>query len=396
MSALGALLPSMLADPDWGLTPVLATILASAALAGMFFGGYGFGLLADRAGRKPAFLLCLSLFSLSSLAAAMAPSPAFFAVARFICGAGVGGIVPICSALVYEFSPADKANHRYTLMYSGYTIGILAASLAAIWLLDHHSWRLVMALGAMPLLLLPLMVRLLPESIAFLHLQGRHDEANDVASLYGLPTSPIVAEDKAVETGRELRAILAPGLRLATFGFWLATFAGMIVVYGLTTWLPQIMRGAGYALGSAILFLAVFAVASSVGGVLLGRIADKIGRPVTIFSTFLVGAISICALAYPWPIYLTYIIVAFGGIGTIGAAVLVTGYLAAYFPAQVRATAVGACLSVSRSGAICGPVVGGFVAANHLPISWNFWAYSAAALLAGAAILLPPMKKAAA
>lgn len=51
----------------------------------------------------------------------------------------------------------------------------------------------------------------------------------------------------------------------------------MLLVYGLNTWLPSIMRKSGYALGPSLLFLVVFSLASAVGGLFLGRIADRIG-----------------------------------------------------------------------------------------------------------------------
>lgn len=390
MSALGAVLPGMLADPAWKLTPLAAGAIASAALAGMFFGGYGFGVAADRFSRKRAFMSCLSLFSLSSLVAALAPWPAMFAVARFFCGVGVGGIVPICSAYVYEFSPADRANRRYAIMYSGYTIGILAAALTAYALLAASGWRIVIALGVLPLLLLPVLARWLPESMDYLLARGREAEAAAIAARFGVAPPAGLHAAPPAGAGAGLRIILAPRHVRATIGFWLATFAGMIVVYGLTTWLPQIMRSAGYALGPSILFLGVFALASSFGGVLLGAIADRVGRAPTTFAAFALGAAAIALLAHRWPLGWTYALVALAGIGTISAAVMVTSYLSAYFPASVRATAVGACLSVSRSGAVCGPMVGGLIASYRLPFEWNFWAYAAAALLAGAAILLPP------
>ena len=55
LGALGAVLPSMMNDPVWHLAPALAGMMASAALVGMFFGGYLFGVVGDRYGRKPAF-----------------------------------------------------------------------------------------------------------------------------------------------------------------------------------------------------------------------------------------------------------------------------------------------------------------------------------------------------
>ena len=394
MSALGAVMPAILKDGAWNLTVMEASFLASAALVGMFFGGYGFGAFADRFGRKLAFLAAVTLFSSASMAGAFAPSPVLFAVARFLCGVGVGGIVPICSALIYEFSVPDRANRQYALMYSGYTLGIFGASLTAYGLLEAYGWRLIVALGGLPLLLLPVFARLLPESVAFLLAHSRDAEAAATAREFGiaLPESNGRSADMAEQKAVGLRFLFNTRYRRATFGFWLATFFGMVVLYGLTTWLPQIMKSAGYDLGPAILFLGVFALASSGGGILLGWLADKIGRKLTISVAFLFGSLAILGMGVPQQLYVTYAIVALAGMGTVSAAVMVTSYLSAYFPAKVRATAVGTCLSFSRFGAVCGPLLGGVVATYHLPLMWNFLAYSGAALLAGLSILLPPTR----
>ena len=53
---------------------------------------------------------------------------------------------------------------------------------------------------------------------------------------------------------------------------------GLLLVYGLNTWLPQIMREAGYELGAALAFLLVLNVGAVVGLLVAGRVADRIGR----------------------------------------------------------------------------------------------------------------------
>lgn len=391
IGVLGAVLPSMMAGKVWGLGPATAGLVASAALAGMFFGGYMFGVLGDRFGRKPAFLACLTLFSTATGIAAVAPNLELFAVCRFVAGIGIGGIVPLAAALTSEYAPPGRANRQFALMYTGYSIGIFAAAFTAFLLVAEHGWRLVFGLGASPLLAVPLIAVLLPESVAFLRERGREDEARSLAARLGVDLTapePEAARQPAARPG--VRALLAPGSARATFGFWAATFFGMILVYGLNTWLPQIMRAAGYDLGPSIMFLGVFALASSVGGVVLGALADRLGRARTILCAFAGGAVAILLLARIWPLPLTYAIVAAAGVGSVSAAVIVTSYLAAYFPPTLRATAVGTCLSISRFGAICGPLVGGLIAQAHLPIAWNFAAFAMAALAAGASILLVP------
>lgn len=395
MGALGAVLPGLMAYPAWSLSPGVAGMIASAALVGMFFGGYAFGVISDRFGRKRSFITCLGLFSLASGCAALAPTPGWLAAFRFIAGIGVGGIVPVAAALTYEFAAPGRANRAFALMYSGYSLGIFAAAIVSFFTLQSHGWRFVIGLGATPLLVLPLLVWWLPESVAYLLSSGRRARAIATAERFGvaLPAeSAQQAQEKPLRPG--VRALFAPGSARATLGFWFATFAGMILVYGLNTWLPQIMRGAGYELGPSILFLGVFALASSVGGVVLGAFADRLGRARTIIVAFMMGACAILALGHPWPLPVTYCLVALAGVGSVSAAVMVTSYLSHYFPPTLRATAVGCCLSFSRFGAVCGPLLGGLIATYQLDLGWNFVAFALAALLAAGSMLLVPAQTA--
>ncbi|CAN7462474.1 MFS transporter [Phenylobacterium sp. LjRoot225] len=391
MGALGAVLPSMMADPAWRLAPALAGMIASAALVGMFFGGYLFGVVGDRYGRKPAFITCLTLFSLASGCAALAPTPAIFALWRCLAGVGIGGIVPLAAALTCEYAPPGRENRQFALMYTGYSIGIFASAAASFLLVADHGWRLVIGLGAAPLAFVPLVAWRLPESIAFLRYKSRTREAELLAARLGVPpptASTVQLEAPAISPG--LGELLSHGRARATLGFWFATFFGMILVYGLNTWLPQIMRSSGYELGPSIMFLGVFALASSGGGVLLGALADRLGRARTITAAFAFGAAAIMLLAHVWPLPVTYAIVAAAGVGSVAAAVIVTSFLASYFPPELRATAVGCCLSVSRFGAVCGPLIGGFIAQSRLDIACNFAAFALAALAAAASIRLVP------
>jgi AAHS family benzoate transporter-like MFS transporter len=329
MGALGAVLPAMMADAQWHISPVTAGLVGSAALAGMFFGGYLMGLLADRFGRKPAYLTAFTLFSLASGLGALMPSVTGFSLCRFL--AGVGGIVPIASALTSEYAAPGKANRQYALMYSGYSIGIFGAAAVSTLSVQTLGWRFVIGLGAAPLLLLPVIMRYLPESIRFLQNSGRIEEARDLARrLHFAEPTPQLSSNALPKAS--IRALFQPIYATATWGFWFTTLFAMVVVYGLNTWLPQIMRTAGYDLGSSIMFLGVFALSSSVGGIALGGVADRIGQGRTIIAGFTMGAIAILWLAQPHSLPVTYMIVALAGIGAVSSAVMVTSYLSSYFP----------------------------------------------------------------
>jgi AAHS family benzoate transporter-like MFS transporter len=192
-----------------------------------------------------------------------------------------------------------------------------------------------------------------------------------------------------------LREVFAKQHLRATLCFWSALFCGLLLVYGLNTWLPTIMRKSGYDLGSSLTFLIVFSLASALGGLVLGKLADRAGVRATLGVFYLLGALAVLALMYPHGLALNYLFVALAGVGSISASLILTGHLADYYPGSVRAAATGWALSFSRIGAMTGPLLGGYVAASGLGIASNFVVFAVVGLLAACAVFLLPAKRSA-
>jgi AAHS family benzoate transporter-like MFS transporter len=391
VGVLGAILPALAADASWKLTPLELGALGSYTVFGMLWGGLAIGTFSDIYGRKPMFLACFVLFGLCMIVTAFAPTPTVFALTRFIAGLGLGGIIPIAAALTNEFSPARKKSLNYGIMYSGYSMGILVAALTARALLPDHGWRPVVLVGAAPMLLAPLMAWLLPESLDFLVAKGPLDKAGELASRLRVAV-PARSTPRAGGPAwhHVLGEIFSPRNAFATACFWAALFMGLLLVYGLAQWLPQIMRKSGYDLGDSLLFLAVFSLTSAIGGILLGQWADRLGARLTVTLAYLVGALGIAALAFKGSIWFNYTLAAIAGFGTISASLILTSYLAGYVKPFVRGAATGWALSFARIGALTGPLVGGYIA--HLDVGPDciFYIFAGAAAIAGLATALIP------
>ncbi|MGH8784106.1 MAG: MFS transporter [Cupriavidus necator] len=398
VGVMGAVLPALADDRNWNLTPLELGALSSYALVGMFFGAFVIGTLSEMIGRRRMLLLCVSLFSLTMLGASYAPTPTIFGVLRFIGGLGLGGVIPVAAALTIEYSPPHRRSFNYGLMYSGYSVGILCAALIAMWLLPSLGWRGVIGLGAVPMVVIPLMAWLLPESLEYLVGQGRIDEAQALADRTGhgrLPSQARPANSAARATWRDVMSSMFARKQLrATACFWIALFFGLLLVYGLNTWLPTIMRKNGYDLGSSLSFLVIFSLASAVGGLFLGSAADRMGARGTVAVFYLIGALAIGALMFRNSVAVNYVLVALAGVGSVSASLILTGHLAGYYPAHARAAATGWALSFARFGAMSGPLVGGYVAGSGLSFGWNFITFSIAGLAAALAVaLLPSARK---
>lgn len=394
VGVIGAIVPALMTDPAWALTPLQVGELSSAALFGTLFGAYLIGVVSDIVGRKPLLLLCVALFSLSMIGAALAPTLGWFISARFIGGLGLGGVISVAAALTIEYSPVHKRNLNFALMYSGYPLGVLLASLSSMAWLQAHGWQMIVLLGASPLLLLPVIARLLPESIEFLVQHGHLERAENLAGRLHV-TLDVKHAASAVEGSKPgFKAVFREVFIHNGYGtacLWVTQFMAVMVMYGLGTWLPQIMRKSGYDLGSSLSFLAVYSLAAAIGGVFIGRIADRFGERATIAFFFVVGAVGVAALSLKVHVALTYGFVTLAGVGSVGVALVLLGYISNYYAAHARGSATGWAVGVGRFGAMSGPMLGGYIAQAGIPLFWNFIIFASAALVAALAVSCSPL-----
>jgi AAHS family benzoate transporter-like MFS transporter len=396
----GTTIPSILAYEEWGVTPEQAGAIGSYALMGMLIGTLTVGAITDILGRRKIMLLSITWFSAAMGLSAMSTSPEMLGLLRFVAGLGLGGVVPTAIALTVEYSPKDRRQLNNALMYSGYFIGGILTAVVGLLLLPRVDFRVMYAIGALPLVLVvPVAWRYLPESVAFLVARGRHDEARSLADRYGLVIDDVVpsAAPKGDDVDRlaGIRTLFRRSYLLATLLFAAASFCGLLLVYGLNTWLPNIMRTAGYALGSSLLFLLALNIGGIVGTIAASRLADRVGiKPVAV-GAFGVATLSILLLSVNVPLALLILCVAVAGFGT-GAQILVNGFVAVHYPDSSRATALGWSLGIGRIGAILGPILGGLVAGSALGYQWNFYLFAVFALLGAVLIAAVPHARVAA
>ncbi len=94
---------------------------------------------------------------------------------RFIAGLGIGGVMPNVVALMTEYAPKKIRSTLVAIMFSGYAIGGMTSALLGAWLVKDMGWQIMFLIAGIPLLLLPLIWKFLPESLAFL-VKSNHSE----------------------------------------------------------------------------------------------------------------------------------------------------------------------------------------------------------------------------
>jgi AAHS family benzoate transporter-like MFS transporter len=388
----GAVMPHMLQDSGLGLTVAVAGTIGSWTTFGMLVGALTAGNVTDWTGRRPVLVCSVALFSVGSALCAVAGSTGVFGAGRFVAGLGLGGLMPLCLAMVMEFAPPRRAALTTGLLMTSYHAGGMVATVLGLTVAPSAGWRWVFWAGVLPAVVtVPLLLRLMPESPGVLLSRGDRERADQVADRYGLPRPTPVASPAAGARGR-LDAVLAlfrPESRWATPLLWVASFCGLLLVYGVSTWLPTMMKASGYGMTSSVSFLLVINAGGIVGMLIAGRAADRFG-PVRVSAIwFTLTAAGALLLRQQLPLGLTYAVVAVTGVWLFSAQVMVYATSNTLYRDSERATGLGWVTGVGRTGAVVGPWLVGALASNGSQ-SWGFAVFALAGVTGAAAIALVP------
>jgi AAHS family benzoate transporter-like MFS transporter len=356
----------------------------------MMFGALVFGTLADRIGRKKGIAICFVLFSGATVLNGFASTPTEFGIFRFLAGLGCGGLMPNVVALMNEYAPKKLRSTLVAVMFSGYSLGGMLSAGLGIYMLPRFGWEAMFFAAAVPLLLLPVILWYLPESVGFLVRQGRGEQARALLNKVD-PSRQLSAADELVMTdvkgkGASVLELFREGRGVRTFSLWLAFFCCLLMVYALGSWLPKLMANAGYSLGSSLSFLLALNFGGMAGAILGGWLGDRynLSKVVVIFFAVSVASISLLGFKTPMPVLYTLIFIA--GATVIGTQILLYATAAQFYGLSIRSTGLGWASGIGRNGAIVGPLLGGALLGINLPLQLNFIAFAVPGVIAALAM----------
>ncbi|MFY3743227.1 MFS transporter [Anaeromyxobacter sp. Red801] len=369
LQAMGYAAPAL--ARDWGLPIARLGPVFGAGLLGLFLGSILAGMAADRIGRRPVLIGATAVFGAFTLATAAAGSMPALLAARFVAGLGLGAIMPNATALVGEYAPRRNRVATMMIVTNGFMVGAVAAGALSAWLVPAHGWRAPFWIGgAIPLLLLPPMARWLPESLQLLAVSGRRPA--ELArwlrrAAPGAPVGPGVRYTvrEAPRRGFVLLELLRDGRATATVLLWLANFANMIVIYAVASWLPTLVREAGFSTATAVWAGTAVQLGGLVGTVVLGLVLQRLGFVPVLASCFAAAAACLLVLGRPGLPLAALLAVAFAvGWAVQGGQPGLNALAATFYPTDLRSTGIGAGLGVGRLGGFLGPVVAGALLAG--------------------------------
>jgi AAHS family benzoate transporter-like MFS transporter len=407
----GAVVSTFLRDPSHigNVTPAIAGLLGSYALVGVMVGALLAGAVGDLVGRRKVMLFSYAWFSVGMACTATATTAMAFGWLRFATGLGIGALVATTAALVSEYAPAGRKNLINAITNGGIPLGSLLAALLAILLMQHIGWRGMFWIGALPIVtLLPLAYFKMPESVVWLASRGRMAEARRMSERTGIalpePVSAMYAGSAAA--GASAAATPADAGKLGFAGLFSAHYlfptivlglmsaTGLVLVYSLNTWLPEIMLRAGFNAKGSLSFLAVLNGGSLFGALAASRAADHFGPKPVVATCFATGAVALVLLTLGFPLAGLLAIVAVVRLGTSGTQTLIYGFVANYYRTNVRAAAVAWCAGFGRLGGIGGPMLGSTLIGAGFKLDAIFYVLACLGVLGVLLTLLVPMARA--
>lgn len=384
---------------EWSISPVEAGAIGSYGIFGMMLGAIFFGILADKFGRKNILILCVILFSIFTFLCAFAPGPLTFSTFRFIAGVGIGGVLPNVIAIMTDYAPKHLHNTMVSIVMCAFSVGGILAGFVGIYFIPLLGWKSVYWVAAIPLLIIPFMIKYFHDSPAILLVKGRIDELRYVLSKVNdkVSLTPEIEFVTSTEIEKDpsspVIALFKNNRALGTVMIWIAFFMCLLMINGISIWLPNLMFSAGYALSSSLSFMIVLNIGAIIGTLILGGLADKFGVKKVLVPMFIMAAVSLTLLGFKNNMIVLYLLVLITGACTMGAQNISYAFVSQYYPSLMRSTAIGFASGIGRIGGIIGPTFGGILVSLNLSTQMNFFSFAIPGILAAIAFSFVPVKR---
>jgi len=361
---------------EWHLSPSSTGLIGSAGTLGIVLGLLPAGRLADRFGRKTTLIGGIVIFSIFTFTAAFSQNVTQLAICRFIAGLGQGAVFPVPYLLLSEFvnkqwrgTAVGLAN---SLLGFSYGLNTLAGALVVGRLPDSQAWMTLLILGGAPLLIVPFIIKFLPESPRFLLKVGKTDTVRTfVEKLEDL--SHVPHDEKLVDPASlkilevtaqrkvSIMDLFRPPYAMRCVVAYLALLSPFICFYVITIYGPTIIQRMGAGKETALYYTSGLLFLTVISTAIAGALGDKISRRWGLVIIMTITAIGLVALGS-----------SLSRAGIIAAAIVVWAfdyagfplaklYMAEQFPTRLRATGSMLGESITR-------FIGGVVLVYLFPI----------------------------
>ncbi len=338
---------------DLNVTVKTIGVIGSIFLVGYTIGTIGFGILADRIGRRDALGWSIILYGVTTALGGLTKNLAAFTALRFLTGVGGAGELAVGAPYTAEMWPKNvRALGTGGIMFSLYSAGYIFAGIAALYIVPRYGWQWTFIFAIVPAVLVFALRRMIQESVRFRHARSE-------------------IERRIAETGAKHPRVniwSLPGAPKRIIIGWLLYVPNACGYWGITVFLTTFMVqkfhvSPAQAIYYAVLFYVVQFFLSYVGT----GLSDLVGRRPSgiLAAVIMIGCTIAASTASTLDSFLVW-----GGI-MIGMLGWLWGnsdtYMSEFFRTTLRGTGFGIMVGGGRVASIFAPVLVGWGIANYGP-----------------------------
>jgi SHS family lactate transporter-like MFS transporter len=235
-------------------------------------GAFIFGLIADRYGRRLPLMIDLVFFSIVEVASGFAPNYTTFLALRILFGIGMGGEWGVGASLAMEKAPRHQRGMLSGFLQQGYATGYLLAAICYLFVFPHWGWRPMFFIGGLPALL-AVYVRM------------------------GISESEVWEKTRATDWAHLGRTIVSHWRTFLSIFVLIACMT--LVSHGTQDMYPTFLKTyRGFSPQEAAYIAMFYNVGAIVGGVVVGRYSDLVGRRRAMITALLLAIALVPLWAY--------------------------------------------------------------------------------------------------
>lgn len=347
---------------SWAVGTREIGLVISVGLAGMVIGSLFLGQLADRYGRRTLIVVSLTIMTLGMFASAHASDIVVLCIVRAATGLGIGAMLASINAMAAEFASLRRRDLAVSVMAIGYPVGGVVGGWASAQLLRSYGWEAIFTFGGVAtMMLIPLVLFALPESVNWLASSGRPDalaRVNAVLRRLGHRAARALGDAGGPKAG--LRAFLRTPLLGYTVALAAMYALHMITYYYALGWVPSLVVAQGFDPSSAAMVAVVLNMGGVAGGIVVGLVAPYLGIRL-VLAVGLAGTAAAVVVFGAMPGSLALLQGAAAILGFFGNGSIVGLYalIVRVYPATLRAGGTGLVIGLGRIGAALGPLIAG-------------------------------------
>ncbi|WP_285246596.1 sugar porter family MFS transporter [Pseudarthrobacter sp. efr-133-R2A-89] len=287
--------------PGFSQDALTTGLIVGGISIGAIVGAVSAGRLSDRIGRRRVLLALGIVFIVGSVVCAVVPNSGALIAGRVFLGLGVGGCSALVPVYLSEMAPAKARGGLAGLNQLMIVTGLLLGYCVNFLLANTENWRLMLASGALPALLLVAGLPVLPESPRWLMTKGRTEEAARL--LYATRSAEEAASDieaiSRVDARSSHRELLARWVRPAVIvGVGIPVLCQATGLNMVTYYAPTIFESLNLPHENALVFTIILGTIKVVSVAIGLQFIDRVGRRTLLVGGSACMAICMAAMAF--------------------------------------------------------------------------------------------------